>query len=390
MTIFEFILIMLAAVLLSNLVNRFIPAFSPPLVQIVLGVVIALIHYGAFGYAFVLNPELFFVLFIAPLIFHESYTSDKRTLWKLKGPIFGAAVALVVITVIAAGYFTNFLVPSIPLAAAFALIGALGPTDAIAVDAVAKRIAAPEKIMGIVSGESIINDASGIVCFQLGIAAMMTGSFSAKQAAFQFVLIGLGGLVTGIVLTGIKYVIVRKIRQLGIENVTLHILIEVLTPFIIYMIADGISVSGILAVFAAGISHSFMREKFNPETAKLNIARDSVWDFLTFTLNGLVFVMLGTQLPDILKTIGNGSYPISGARIAVDILLITLAIAVLRFAWWLVTVKKKTYQEPSNPTGAVKAGIIFSLSGARGTVTLASIMSIPLLLTNGEAFPERN
>jgi len=390
MIIFEYVLIMLAAVLLSNLINRFVPALTAPLVQIVLGVIISLIPFGVFGFEFELEPDLFFVLFIAPLVFHESYTSDKKTLWNMRRPILGAAIVLVIITVIAVGYITNFLIPAIPLAAAFALIGALGPTDDVAVGAIAKRVAVPRKIMGILSGESIINDASGIVCFQFALAAMMTGSFSIKQAAFRFALLGIGGLIAGVVLTQIKYLIVKWLRSLGLANVTLHILIEVLTPFIIYMIAENLSVSGILAVFAAGITHSFMRDKFNPETVKLNIALDSVWEFLTFTFEGIVFVMLGTQLPDILKKIGNGAFPINGFMIAGCIFLLTFIFAVLRFLWWIFLVGKKTYQEAGSPVSAVKAALIFSLAGARGTVTLASVMSIPILLNNGTAFPERD
>jgi len=390
MIIFEYVLIMLAAVLLSNLINRFFPTLTAPLVQIVLGVIISILPFGAFGFEFELEPELFFVLFIAPLVFYESYTSDKKTLWNMRRPILGAAIFLVLITVIAAGYITKFLIPAIPLAAAFALIGALGPTDDVAVGAITKRVAVPRKIMGILSGESIINDASGIVCFQFALTAMMTGSFSPRVAVIKFVLLGIGGLIAGVVLTQIKYLIVKWLRSLGLANVTLHILIEVLTPFIIYMIAESLSVSGILAVFAAGITHSFMRDKFNPETAKLNIAQDSVWEFLTFTFEGIVFVMLGTQLPDILKKVGADAFSVSGVKIAGCIILLTFIFAVLRFLWWIILVRKKTYQEAGSQVSAVKAAVIFSLAGARGTVTLASVMSIPLLLNDGTAFPERD
>ena len=390
MIIFEFVLIMLAAVLLSNLINRMVPTLSAPLVQIALGVIISLIPFGAFGFEFELEPELFFVLFLAPLVFHESYTTDKKTLWDMKKPILGAAVVLVFITVIAVGYFTSFLIPAIPLAAAFALIGALGPTDDVAVDAVAKRVAVPRKIMGILRGESIINDASGIISFQFAIIAMTTGGFSLGEASLRFLLVGLGGLIAGVVMTQVKYLIVKGLRSLGMGNVTLHILIEVLTPFIIYMVAEALSVSGILAVFAAGITHSFMRDKFNPETVKLNIARDSVWDFLSFTLDGLVFVMLGTHLPGILKTIGNGAFSINGLQIASCIFLLTFIFCVLRFLWWIILVRKKTYFETDDPVSVAKAALIFSLAGARGTVTLASVMAIPLLLDNGTIFPERD
>ncbi len=389
MQIFEYVLILLAAVLLSNLINRFIPALSVPIVQIVLGVLIALIPFGAFGFEFVLEPELFFVLFLSPLVFHSSMTADKKTLWEMKRPIFGAAVALVFITVIVAGYFVNALIPAIPLAAAFALTASLAPTDAVAVAAVGKRIALPRKLMGILSGESIINDATGLVCFQLAIVAITTGSFSTAQAAGHFILLGLGGILAGLVLTWLKYALVHWLRTLGMENATLHILIGILSPFIIYMSAEALCVSGILAVFAAGIAHSFMRDRFNPERVSLNIAQESVWAVLSFSFDGLVFVMLGTQLPDILKTIGSGEYSINGWQTAGCILLITLVSMTIRFIWWTLTTQKQTDQEAGEHIGRIKSGVIFSLAGARGTVTLASIMSLPLLLADGSEFPER-
>ena len=390
MPVFEYVLILLAAVLLSNLINRFVPALSAPIVQIVLGALAAVIPFGPFGFEFELEPGLFFVLFLAPLVFNTSMNADKKTMWKLKGPIISSAVLLVFITVIAVGYFLHALIPAIPLAAAFALIAALGPTDDVAVAAVAKRAAVPRKVMSILSGESIINDASGIVSFQFAMAAITTGTFSLYRAAGQFALVGLGGIAAGLLLTSLKNLLVKWLRSLGMENVTLHILVDILTPFIIYMTAEALHVSGVLAVFSAGIAHSIMRDKFNPETVKLNIAQESVWQTLSFTLEGLVFVMLGTQIPDIIKTIWDNKFSITGWQIAFCIVSLTLIFAITRFIWWVLAIRKKAYQEHGKPVGKIKAGIIFALSGARGTVTLASVMSIPLLLSDGSEFPQRN
>ncbi|MDR2697513.1 MAG: Na+/H+ antiporter [Holophagales bacterium] len=388
MLVFEYVLILLAAVLLSNLINRFVPVLSAPILQIVLGAAVALIPFGAFGFEFDLEPELFFVLFIAPLVFYTSMTADKKTLWDMKSPILGSAVILVVITVLTVGYALHAIVPIIPLSAAFVLNAALSPTDDVAVSAVGKRVAIPQKIMGILSGESIINDASGIVCFQFAIAAAVTGSFSIAKATGQFLLVGLGGILAGLAFTLLKYALVKWLRSLGIENVTLHILIGLLTPFIIYMAAERLGVSGILAVFAAGVSHSFARVQLNPETVSLNTALESMWSMLAFTFEGIVFVMLGTQLPGILKTIEKHS--IGGWQIAGCVLLLTLVFAALRFVWWILAIRKKTYQDQGKIIGRIKSGVIFSLAGARGTVTLASVMSIPLMLTDGNLFPVRD
>jgi len=184
---------------------------------------------------------------------------------------------------------------------------------------------------------------------------------------------------------------IRWLRALGIENVTLHILLDILTPFVIYMIAEELDVSGILAIFAAGITHSVLRDRLNPETVKLHIAQENIWEALAFTLNGVVFVMLGTQLPDILQTSRFAAADsLSAGEIAGMVFLIMFALALIRFAWWMLTVRKAMYQDPESPIGRIRAGVLFSLAGARGAVTLASVMSIPILLTDGSAFPERN
>lgn len=388
MLLFEYVLILLAAVMLSNLINRFAPVLSAPILQIILGVLIALIPFGVFGFELELEPELFFVLFIAPLIFQTSMTADKKTLWELKWPIIGCAVALVIITSLVVGYSLHAIIPAIPLAATFALIGALSPTDDVAVGAVRHRATVPHKIMNILSGESIINDASGIVCFHFALVAAITGSFSITKAVGQFFFVGIGGILAGLVFTLMKYGLVKWLRLFGIENVSLHILIGLLTPFIIFMAAEGLGVSGILAVFASGISHSFARDKLNPETVNLKISLKSIWLVISFTFEGMVFVILGTQLPDILKTLWRHS--ISGWRIVGCAFLLTLVFAAFRFTWWVLMVREKSYQEIESPIGKIKSGMIFSLAGARGAVTLACVMSIPLALADGSRFPERD
>ncbi len=387
MLLFEYVLVLLAAILLSNVINRFIPSISVPVVQIILG---ACICFLPFGFGVALDPELFFVLFIAPLVFNTSKTADKKSLWELKKPILNMAIILVFVTVIAGGYFVHFLIPAIPLAAAFVLIAALGPTDDVAVASVAKRVNMPPKIMNILQGESIINDASGIVSFQFALAAVVTGTFSFAGAIGKFLIIGFGGILLGLLLTGIKYLFVRWVRSLGMENITIHILIQLLTPFLIYMIAEALGTSGVLAVFAAGIAHSFGRDKLNPETASLNIASQSIWSVLSFTLDGIVFIILGTQLPGIIRTVLQGAYDISTWEILLYIFAVTSMLIIIRLAWSFCTIRKKEYSEDKSSLHKFKASLIFGLSGARGTVTLASVMSIPLLLDNGTMFPQRD
>ncbi len=384
--LFEFILLMLVAVSLSNLVNRFIPSISVPIIQIVLGMLITLLP---LHYELKLNPELFLLLFIAPLLFNDGRHADKEALWKLKKPILLLALGLVFVTVAVMGYFLNWLLPVIPLAAAFALAAALAPTDAVAVGALEQKVKIPHQTMQILEGESLINDASGLVSFQFAVAAMVTGVFSFKTASISFIAISLGGVVLGLLLTLVKYGVVKWLRKLGMENVTLHMLIEILTPFLIFMAAEELGVNGILAVVAAGIAHSFGYKKMNPEVAKLSVVSKSTWSVIIFVLNGLVFLLLGTQLPDIIQTIWSNP-EIGNFKIIMYTLLLTLAVLGLRLIWaMLMDIFEGT--KPRDPWALrLKKALILSLSGVRGTITLASTLSLPFLLNDGTAFPARD
>lgn len=384
--LFEFILLMLVAVSLSNLVNRFIPSISVPIIQIVLGMLITLLP---LHYELKLNPELFLLLFIAPLLFNDGRHADKEALWKLKKPILLLALGLVFVTVAVMGYFLNWLLPVIPLAAAFALAAALAPTDAVAVGALEQKVKIPHQTMQILEGESLINDASGLVSFQFAVAAMVTGVFSFKTASISFIAISLGGVVLGLLLTLVKYGVVKWLRKLGMENVTLHMLIEILTPFLIFMAAEKLGVNGILAVVAAGIAHSFGYKKMNPEVAKLSVVSKSTWSVIIFVLNGLVFLLLGTQLPDIIQTIWSNP-EIGNFKIIMYTLLLTSAVLGLRLIWaMLMDIFEGT--KPRDPWALrLKKALILSLSGVRGTITLASTLSLPFLLNDGTAFPARD
>ena len=386
MELFEYILLMLAAVSLSNLVNRFIPSLSVPIIQIALGMALTWLP---LHFELELNPELFLLLFIAPLLFNDGRLADKVALWKLKKPILLLALGLVFLTVGVLGYFLHWLLPVLPLAAAFALAAALAPTDAIAVGALEQKVKIPHQTMQILEGESLINDASGLVSFQFAVAAMVTGAFSFKTASLSFISISLGGVVLGLVLTLIKYGIVRWLRRLGMENVTLHMLIEILTPFAIFMAAEELGVNGILAVVSAGIAHSFGYKQMNPEVAKLSIVSKSTWAVIIFVLNGLVFLLLGTQLPEIIKTVWNNP-DIGNVQVILYTLLLTAAVLGLRLIWMLV-MDVPEGEEPRGPWKLeFKKALILTLSGVRGTITLASTMSLPFFLDDGSHFPARD
>ena len=194
----EFTLVLLACVIASAVLAQVVRQLSLPLVQIVAGVVVACIVPTVYGVD--IPAELFLVLFIAPLLFDEARSINRRALWENKGAIVSLAVGLVLLTVLVVGFVLHWFVPSIPLAAAFACAAALAPTDAAAVGALGSRVGLKPRQSTLLAGESLINDASGVVAFQFAIAAALTGSFSAADAAVSFARLFFGGIAMGAVL----------------------------------------------------------------------------------------------------------------------------------------------------------------------------------------------
>ena len=389
MYIINFFGILLLMLLLSNIINKIIPSLSIPLIQMTLGILVHFIPWGTFSENFVLNPDLFFLLFLAPLIYYEGTILNIKAMLQVKWPILSSAIVLVIVTVVAAGFFVNLILPTISLVVCFILISALAPTDSVSVMAVAKRVPVSPKLMNILAGESVMNDASGITMFQLSLAVATTGVFSLFVSSMQFVILWAGGIITGVVFIILKYFLLKALRNHGAENITFRILVRILTPFWVFMLAEAISVSGILAVLSAGITHAIVNSNFDPRLTSLHNANKNVWDTIAFTLEGLVFLLLGTQLPTIIGAImDNPDANLNQAATA--IIGITLFFAASRFLWWVFSVRKSTYQEPDKEVKRIRSGIIFSLAGARGTVTLASVMSIPVVMATGEFFPNRD
>lgn len=224
------VILLLVCLLVSNIVSHYIPSIPSALIQIFFGIGIALAFKNI---SLDIETEWFLLLFVAPLLYNDGKHFPREALWNMRAPIFGNAIILVLLTTIAGGYFIHWLIPSIPLAAAFALSAILSPTDPVAVNGIAKRIRIPDKVLHLVRGESLINDASGLVAFNYAVAAVVTGYFSLKEAVFDFTFMFLAGailgLVLGLLITGIRFVL----RKQGINDVTFHSLLQVITPFVI-------------------------------------------------------------------------------------------------------------------------------------------------------------
>ena len=251
MEVLELALIVLACVIGSAVLCQVVPRLSLPLVQIAVGAVVALAVPAVRDVS--ISSELFLVLFIAPLLFNEARETNPRDLWENKGSILSLAVGLVLLTVLVVGFVLNWFVPSIPLAVAFACAAALAPTDAAAVGALASSVSLKRRQSTLLSGESLINDASGVVAFQFASAAALTGAFSALDAAEEFGRLFLGGIAAGVVVGVVGLYSMRALRRGGYESTTINVLYEVFSPFFVYLFAEWLGTSGILAVVAAGL-----------------------------------------------------------------------------------------------------------------------------------------
>lgn len=389
-------LLMLAAVLLSSIIDQLVPKISSPLIQIGLGLLIALFAPSQIQIG--LDPELFLVLFIAPLLFDEAKNVDKAALWRNRRPVLSLAIGLVIVTALIIGFAVKWLEPSIPLAAAFALGAALGPTDAVAVASLAKETDIAPRNKSILEGESLINDASGIVSFQFAIAAVATGAFSLVNASVDFAVSFLGGIAIGLALGYAGSLLVRRVRSWGLENTTFHVLFEVFTPFIIYLAADALGTSGIIAVVTAGLLNIISPRTVGPSISRMNIVSSSVWRVVSFTLNGIVFVLLGTQLPRAMQQTWD-DVSIPNDLLIGWVLLISLIYIVVRFAWLLamerVHGRSADPKQRSGWKADARSALIMALGGPKGTITLAVVLTIPFTISFGDPltvtrFPQRD
>jgi CPA1 family monovalent cation:H+ antiporter len=340
-----------------------------------------------------LDPEIFFLLLIPPLLFLDGWRIPREDLFKDGATILELALGLVVFTVVGMGFFIHWMIPAMPLSVAFALAAVASPTDPIAVSAITQRVRMPKRMMHILEGESLLNDASGLVCLRFAIAATLTGAFSIGDAALSFGWLALGGIVIG---TGFTWAVAwlkdLVIRGVGEESGS-QILISLLIPFGAYLIAERLHCSGILAAVAAGLAMGFVEAR-GRALAVTRIRRTAVWDMLQFTANGIIFVLLGEQFPTILHA-ATETVLLTGHHepwwLVVYILAINLGLGALRFAWvWLsfrLTLFRRR-EERARPHWRIIGAMSFA--GVRGAITLAGVLTLPLSLADGTAFPARD
>ena len=386
-------LFFLLAVVVSGAFARMSPVPLPlPLVQIALGSIIASV--ANLGVA--LKPDIFFLLFLPPLLFLDGWRIPKQGLFRDKGTILELALGLVVFTVVGVGFFINWMIPEMPVAIAFALAAIVSPTDPIAVSAIAARVPIPKRLMHILEGESLLNDASGLVCMRFAVAAALTGTFSLVDAFGTFLWVAIGGIALGVGVTWIVTVAKNWVSQHFGEETGSQILISLLIPFGAYLLAEHLHCSGILAAVAAGVTMGYV-EQTGQALAVTRVRRSAVWDTVQFAANGIIFVLLGEQLPQIVTGAAQvvretGHH--EPVWLLIYVVAINCALAALRFLWVWTSLRFTLFraalkgQNPVVPSWRLIAAT--SLAGVRGTITLAGVLTLPLTMYDGSAFPARD
>ncbi|WEV57244.1 Na+/H+ antiporter [Ligilactobacillus acidipiscis] len=386
MHIIEIIIVLALLILLSNVISHYLPAIPLSLIQIVLGLLTSLS--GQFEIN--LSQDWFLLIFIAPLLYTDGRRFPKGELWRMRVPILGNAILLVFLTTIVGGYLIYQIVPKIPLAEAFALAAILSPTDPIAVQSIAKRTKLPDSVLHLVSGESLINDASGLVAFRYALAAVLTGTFSLAAASGNFIYIGVIGIILGVVLSRLLDSIQELLLRNGVDDVVFHTAIQLVSPFLIYILIEEVfHASGVIGVVAAGVTTQFGKTRSVEYRPELRVVSSTTWDVLNYLLNGFVFMLLGNVLPTAMRNVIEGDR-FSTLQAVSFAFLTWIIILAIRTIWSYVYQIFPSKKNKGKKKGAVRYALLTGLSGVRGAVTMAGILSLPLRMPSGAVFPERD
>ncbi|RDG13850.1 cation:proton antiporter [Lactiplantibacillus paraplantarum] len=386
MPIIELVILLACLVLLSNVLSHYLVAIPVSLIQVGLGLVVALL----LNVQVKLQTDWFMLVFIAPMLYNDGREFPKQELWELRGAIFANAIVLVFITTILGGFLIHVLIPTIPLAVGIALAAILSPTDPIAVQSISEGVKLPKEILHLVSGESLINDASGLIGFKYALAAAVTGTFVLGQAIGDFFYISLVGLAVGLALITIIQLVRDILRREGINDIVFNVVLQILTPFAIYFIAEEwFHASGVVAVVAAGVLSHLQNSHESEDAPELRLVTERVWNVVVYLLNGIVFLILGIELPVATQATIKGAHT-NTFHAVFDVLIVWGILLLIRVAWTYAYMLFNWLRHHKKVKPSLRIAALSGLSGVRGAITMAGVFTIPTVIATGEAFPERS
>ncbi len=376
-----YLALVVGILLLIMLAKRIKVAY--PIVLVLGGLLVSFIPYIP---SVVIDPELIFVLFLPPLLYEAAWYTSWKALWRFRRIISSFAFLIVILTSLVVAWVASGLIPGFTLALGFLLGGIVSPPDAVSASAILQHVKVGKHFRAIVEGESLLNDASSLIVFRFALVAVGTGRFVFHEAALNFFWVILAGLAVGILIAYAFYWMHRLLPT----DANMDIVLTLVAPYAMYIGAEAIHVSGVLAVVAGGLFLSARSHViFNNQT---RIQGHGVWSALGFVLNGLVFMLIGLQLPSIVANLGDTSL---WEAIQYG-LLITAVLVVVRilsaFGASIITrVSRRLRLIPATSQSPNwRVSLVFGWAGMRGVVSLAAALAIPPMLGNGEPFPQRN
>ncbi|RYY94103.1 MAG: Na+/H+ antiporter, partial [Chitinophagaceae bacterium] len=351
-----------------------------PIVLVLGGLGLSLTH--AFS-DITIDPDLVFLIFLPPLLYEAAWQVSWKEFWKWRRVIVSFAFPIVILTSCVVAFVSQALIPGFTLALGFLLGGIVSPPDAISATSIMRQVSVPKAMVSIAEGESLLNDASSLIVFRFALAAVVTGQFSMREAAFQSLLVIVLGTAIGLLVGLVFYAIHRWLPTTS----SIETVLTLLTPYCMYYAAEHFHYSGVLAVVSGGLYLS--RRRGSLLTYESRIQGVNVWNSLVFVLNGLVFLLIGLQLSHITRQIGGRSlWTAVGYGLLISAVLILTRLA-CSFGASLFTRFMSRFIKVADPNPGWRAPAVLGWAGMRGVVSLAAALSIPVL-SNGNPFPHRN
>ena len=368
-----YVIIFFVALIVSNVINKVFPKLPLPLIQVVFGLILGIL--GA-GDVLRLNSELFLAFVIGPLLFREGEEADVKGIVKHGRTVTLLVFPVVFVTTLIVGIIGHNFYAAIPLTACFALGASLGPTDAVAVSSLSERFDFPKRIIAVLKGEGLFNDASGIIAFQFAILALTTGEFSLGKAVGSLALSAIGGALVGFLVAWLNQTVLTLMEDVAAQDVTGYLMLEIVLPLLAFFLAEEFHVSGIIAVVVAGVMQASGFKKITLFDAQVESVSKTVWDAVTFILNSIVFLFLGIELQQIMTPIISNAY-YDNFRLLFTVLVLTAALFIMRYvilSVYYAVIAKKRHQKFSRYVDDI---LLLTFSGVKGTVSVATILLLP-------------
>ncbi len=370
--------LLLAVGLLLLAVSQFV-RIPYPIVLVLGGAVIGFVPGAP---TVTLSPDLVLVAVLPPLLYGGSFFTSLRELRANMKAIGLLAVGLVLVTMLAVAAVAHEVIPGLDWPLAFVLGALVSPTDPTAASAIAERLGLPGRLVALIEGESLVNDGTALVALRFAVAAVLTGSFSLLEASWQFAVNVVGGIAVGLV---VGYLI-RQLRR-RLDNPPVEITISLLSGYFAYLPARALGVSGVLAAVTVGIYMGWHTPELT--TAQTRLQGQAVWEIVFLLLNGLLFALVGLQLPTILDSLsGRSTWTVIGYAAIVSAVVIGARVAWMLGTYVVALLSRRVREDDPAPSWQAKA--VIAWSGMRGAVSLAAALALPLSTDAGTSFPDRN